>query len=44
MHKRERLAQGASPAIATLVIHGQELNATVPDPDRTPLILDLGRI
>ena len=25
-------------------IHGQELNATVPDPDRTPIFLDLGRI
>lgn len=25
-------------------IHGQELNATVPDPDRTPLFLDLDRI
>ena len=25
-------------------IHGQELNATVPDPDRTPFFLDLDRI
>ena len=25
-------------------IHGQELNATVPVPDRTPLFLDRGRI
>ena len=25
-------------------IHGQELNATVPDPDRTPIFLDLDRI
>ena len=27
-----------------LLIHGQELNATVPDPELTPLFLDLDRI
>ena len=32
------------PGLTDVAIHGQELNATVPDPELTPLFLDLDRI